>query len=72
MNHQSYEFLTERARESEAEADAATLDNVRERHLTAAATWRGLADQARRVAEERAKVEREKAAAREAEANLPR
>ena len=51
-----------------AEAKAAALDNVRDRALRAEATWRGLADQARAVAMERAKVEQEKAAQREAAA----
>ncbi|WP_379545700.1 hypothetical protein ACFCW2_08685 [Qipengyuania sp. DSG2-2] len=63
---QGYEFYMTRANEAAAEAEAAVLDNVRERALRAEATWRGLADQARAVAMERAKVEKEKAAQREA------
>ena len=67
----TFDFYDARAREAEAQAERATLDNVRERHLIAAATWRDLADQAKRVAAARAKIEREKAAQREAEAQIP-
>ncbi|WP_417320870.1 hypothetical protein [Erythrobacter aureus] len=63
---QTYDFYAARAREARAAAEEATLDNVRQREMRAAATWTELADQARRVAEGRAKVEREKAAARDA------
>jgi hypothetical protein len=65
---QTYEFYAERARESAAEANVAKLDNVRERALRSEATWRGLADQAQRVAEERVKVERLRTERRDAEA----
>lgn len=65
---QTWEFYTERAREAAVEAQAAKLDNVRERALRSQATWLGLADQARRVADERIKVERERNDRREAEA----
>ena len=58
---QTYDFYAARAREARAAAEEATLDNVRQREMRAAATWTELADQARR-----AKVEREKAAARDA------
>jgi hypothetical protein len=61
---QTFEFYDARARESAAEAQTAVLDNVRDRALRSEATWRALADQARAVAEERAKVEHEKAARR--------
>ena len=44
---QTFEFYDARAREAAAEADAATLDNVRDRNLRAEKTWRGLAEQAR-------------------------
>lgn len=64
---QTWEFYAERAKESVAEARAAKLDNVRDRALRSEATWLGLADQARRVSEERTKVEREKSERREAE-----
>ena len=61
---QTFEFYDTRAREAAAEADMATLDNVRERSLRAAKTWRGLAEQARKVMVDRARSERERAAAR--------
>lgn len=53
---QSFEFYNARADEAAAEAEGAALDNVRERNLRAEKTWRGLADQARKV-----EVDREKA-----------
>jgi hypothetical protein len=59
---QTYEFYDARAREAAAEAEQATLDNVRERNLRAEKTWRGLANQARKVLVDRQKSEREKAA----------
>ncbi|MEE4539729.1 MAG: hypothetical protein V2J51_14720 [Erythrobacter sp.] len=65
---QTYEFYSERAAEAETRAKAADLDNVREREERAARTWRGLAEQARRVALDREKAEAERAAKREAEA----
>lgn len=71
MNH-TYEFYMARAREAEAAADAATLDNVRDRELRSAKTWIGLADQAHRVAAERAKGERAKALQRERDADAAR
>ena len=64
---QTFEFYDARAREAANEAENASLLNVRERHLRAEKTWRGLADQARRVALDRAKAERERAARRESE-----
>jgi len=66
---QSYEFYCARADEATAAADAATLDRVRERELRAAKTWRGLAEHARGVAEERAKLVRDKASEADAAAN---
>ncbi|MBX7495027.1 hypothetical protein K3172_04045 [Qipengyuania sp. 6B39] len=67
---QTYDFYSARAKESAAEAKAATLDNVRERALRSQATWKALADQARAVSRQRAKIEAEKAAAREIESGL--
>ncbi|MEL7686891.1 hypothetical protein AAG596_07435 [Citromicrobium bathyomarinum] len=58
---QSYEFYCQRADEAAAAASAAKLDMVRERELRAEKTWRGLAEHARGVAEERAKIVRGKA-----------
>ena len=67
---QTFEFYDARANEAAAEADAATLDNVRDRNLRAEKTWRGLADQARRTLVEREKADRERAERRAAEAAL--
>lgn len=64
---QTYEFYNERADEAAALADLATLDNVRERELRSEKTWRGLAEQARRTAEERVKADRVRAEKRAAE-----
>ena len=60
---QSYEFYCQRADEAAAAASAAKLDMVREREWRAEKTWRGLAEHARGVAEERAKIVRDKAEA---------
>ena len=65
---QSYDFYSARADEAAKAAAAAKLDNVRDRELRAEATWRGLASQAQGVAEQRRKIEREKAEARAADA----
>lgn len=59
---QTYEFYAERAREAAAEADAATLDNVRDRNLRAQKTWAALAEQARKVKADRITAEETKAA----------
>ncbi len=64
---QTYEFYCERADEAAARADTATLENVRERELRSEKTWRGLAEQARKTAEERIKADRIRAEKREAE-----
>jgi hypothetical protein len=64
---QTYEFYCERADEAAALADKATLDNVRERELRSEKTWRGLAEQARKTAEERVKAEQVRAERRAAE-----
>ncbi|MFB0612873.1 hypothetical protein [Aurantiacibacter poecillastricola] len=66
---QTFEFYSERADAAASAADEATLDNVRERELRAEKTWRGLAEQARKVSEDREKAARQKAAKREAEAD---
>ena len=58
---QTFAFYDARADEAAAEADKATLDNVRERALRAAKTWRGLADQAQRVETDRRKAEAQRA-----------
>ena len=59
---QTFQFYDARAKESAAEAAVAVLDNVRERALRSEKTWRGLAEQARKVLIDREKAE----AAREA------
>ena len=67
---QTFEFYDERAREAAKEAEAAKLDQVRERALRSEKTWRGLADQARRVADERAKADQARMERRENEAQI--
>lgn len=57
---ESYEFYCERADAAAAAAESATLDNVREREIRAEKTWRGLAEQARKLKLEREKSQREK------------
>ncbi len=54
---QTYEFYVERADEAALLADKATLENVRERELRSEKTWRGLAEHARKTAEERIKAD---------------
>lgn len=63
----NYKFYLERAEAAAIAASAATLDNVRERELRAEKTWLGLAHQARAVAVQREKTERERADRRSAE-----
>lgn len=59
---QNFEFYNTRANEAAAEADAATLDNVRERALRSETAWREMADRAKQmeVDRETARVDREK------------
>ena len=57
------EFYLARAAQARAEADAATLDHVRERCLRSGAAWEALADKAARAEEMREKLANEKAAA---------
>lgn len=64
---QTFEFYDARANEAANEAEAATLDNVRDRCLRAEKTWRGLAEQARKVKLDRERAERDRVARREAE-----
>ncbi len=65
---QTYEFYSERADEAAAQAEKSDLANVRERHLRAEKTWRGLAEQARKTVQDRARADEERAARRAAEA----
>ena len=60
---QQLDFYLARAAESRADADAATLDNVRDRCLRAAAAWDNMAARAARSDRMRAQAEAEKAAA---------
>jgi hypothetical protein len=55
-------FYRERAEQAQRDADAATLANVRERHLVARDTWIEMADKAEGVILTREKNEAEKAA----------
>jgi hypothetical protein len=66
---QNFEFYNTRAKEAAAEAEAATLDNVRERALRSETAWREMADRALQMEQERevARVEREKRQAEAAE-----
>jgi hypothetical protein len=68
---QTYEFYCERADEAAALAEKATLENVRERELRSEKTWRGLAEHARKIIEEREKGEQVRAERRAAEGPLP-
>ena len=67
---QTYEFYSARANEAAAAAGKATLANVRDRELRAEKTWRGLAEQARKVKADRETAQAEKDAARAAEAAI--
>jgi hypothetical protein len=58
-----HDFYRARALEARADADAAALDNVRDRCLRAAAAWEAMAARAHRSDTFRAKQEAEKAAA---------
>jgi hypothetical protein len=59
---QTFAFYDARAREAAAEANEATLANVRERALRSEKTWRTLADQAHKIEDDRAKSAIERAA----------
>lgn len=56
------EFYVARAADARADADAASLDNVRERCLRAAAAWEAMADRAARTDRMREESEAKKAA----------
>lgn len=57
------EFYRARAEEARRDAQSATLDNVRERHLTAAAAWDVMAERGERTQRNRSETEARKAAA---------
>jgi hypothetical protein len=65
-----HEHYTARAEEARADADTATLDNVRDRCLRAAAAWEVMAARARRTDLMRAKQLADKAAA-QADGSMP-
>jgi len=58
-----HDFYLARAEEARADAERASLDNVRDRCLRAAAAWDAMAQRARRTDTMREKQEAEKAAA---------
>jgi hypothetical protein len=57
------DFLVARANEARAEAEAATLDNVRQRCLRSAAAWEAMAVRAQRMETQRSALAAAKAAA---------
>ena len=63
----NFSFYAARADQSAADAAAATLDNVRDRALRSEKSWRALAEQARKLADERVLIQRDRDARREAE-----
>ena len=65
--YQSFEFYEARAQEAALEAEAATLDNVKNRNLRAEKSWTRLAELARKVTLDRAKAQQAKAEKRDAE-----
>lgn len=56
-------FYRDRAEEARRAADAAELDNVRDRNLRAAHAWQTMADRAARTDRQRAETEAKKAEA---------
>ena len=59
-----HDFYLARAAEARADADAGTLDNVRDRCLRSEAAWAEMAARAGRTDKMRAKTEAAKAAAK--------
>lgn len=66
-----HEFYLERAQAARRDAEAATLANVRERSLRAAAAWDAMAARAARTERMRAETEARKAMEAEAAAAVP-
>lgn len=64
---QTFEFYDERAKASEAEAERALLDNVRDRELRSAKAWREMANRQLLIDAERVKAEEVRAVRRAAE-----
>ena len=67
---QTFEFYDQRAKDAEAEAGRAMLDNVRERELRSARAWREMADRQLMIDTERVKAEAVRAQRRAEEAAL--
>ena len=65
---QTFEFYDARAKAAAVEAGESELVQVRQRALRAEAAWRGMADRALKVAEDREKADRERAERRASEA----
>ena len=63
---QQHEFYLARAAEARRDAEAATLDNVRDRCRRSEAAWTEMADRAERTEKMRTRQEAAKAAALEA------
>ncbi len=59
-------FYRERADQAQRDADQATLENVRARHIVARDTWTEMADKAEKMVRAREKQGEEKAALKEA------
>ena len=68
--YQSFEFYEARAQEAALEAEAATLENVRQRSLRAEKSWTGLAELALRLELDRAKAKQSKAEKQDSEPDL--
>ncbi|MGB7408121.1 MAG: hypothetical protein WA908_06405 [Pontixanthobacter sp.] len=65
---QNFEFYDTRAKEAAAEAEKATLDNVRNRALRSETAWREMADRAKQMEQEREVARAEREARQQAEA----
>lgn len=65
---QTFEFYDARAKASAVEAEASELVQVRERALRAEAAWRGMADRALQIEQDREKANQERAERRASEA----
>ena len=63
----TYEFYVQRAEAAEAAADAASLNNVRERELRSAHAWREMANRQLMIESERVKADEIRAERRAAE-----
>lgn len=68
---QTQQFYLDRAADARREAEAASLDNVRDRFLHAAAAWDTMATRLARTERSRAETEARKAAERESSPLAP-